>query len=1536
MRFTKKVLAFVLCLAMLLGSIMDYVVIGHAQSNESEVKGVEETIATGTEEVEAAEAEAAETEEVEAKRAEAAETEEVEAKEAEAAGTEEVEAAEAEGTEERGKTSEEKEEKASDIPEGEITFTGEGFTIVQKVDSIWTDQEQKGYKAEVTITNTGADEIESWSLQCTMKDKIVNIWNAKLQEKEEKLIISADYGNINIAPQESICFGYQAVCGMEESPAVMENIELLGIRKETEEADYEVKTEVTSQWGNGNIMEITISNKGNHTIKGWEIAFSFRGEITNLWNGTLSGDKQNGYRVKCKEYNSWIEPGESVCFGFQAEYGEVQPEDTIQVQKMTEIADGSTGRSEEQLPEDMDLSELRRWNRTMMGLDSSLVQEAVKKKNTPVKVAMLDSGVDLNEGMMLAGRINLIPGEDEMTEIYEDATGHGTAVASVMMYDAAAVHDWAEEPEEEEGAYQYEEIENEEENDLESLRAALGELGENDPDFDMEDIFSENLEEEDGYESTDSSDSIRLGDFVEQNQADFKGVNPYMELYSVRVLDEQNGAPIERVVEGIRWAREHDIKVLNISFGTEENSEELYQEIRAAYEEGMLIIAACANDGSVQYPAAYDEVVGVGAVDINATLEDCCETDPYVEIAAPAEGLLAVGPFGVEIEAAGTSLAAAEVTGVASILWENYPKLSRDGIRSLLSEGAYRPKEEGSLRIVNCENCLEMAEDFEESRHSDTPEEEKFPERQEGFEPSDDNGKAVVASWGKKGHLGLVSDSNIAITDEYLKILKIGTRLQDCGFTGLNNKYKYALFHGNYIDEKKQNANYIGGYLYLTRLAEQVYGSKVIMTTGTAVNGDIVTDAAFHVDAAQVGQVADMMNGIIQDDGIYENKETTECKAEWNEIFSSKLYLEETKSGDKPDTRNEEFKEINEGVKKGLVIYGMGLHTLGDTYAHSTMAGYWEGKGKNKKYVWGKIAVASEKSNLYKKQKGSKLSANDTKKIFPMRYKLAGEAVKNSLNHIVVASGSGMEIESIGHGELKDYCPAYIFDNNIMSDRKMIRTTDRSNILGYIKGNAFFPSAYIKNGFGLRDFYSNAKEYWNENLPYAKKIRVYIFLKDVDHLKRLTNDKTELLFKIKLPGAKKQTKAVTSVYKVDEDGKERVVSRGTGSIGAVFEQCLRSIRSKDQKYRVQTECAGAVYTFSIDMNTPYKEVPLEEGEELMMHEWEISTDLSGHKKSNVSGIVTDALSAGSTYIDGAEAVLQYQDGSGETLRAETSDGRFLFRDCNPGMYTLRVEKEGYESYEQNLLVDEETQGSSTQMIGLVPESGQTGTVKGYIRDSVNTMGISQITIRVRKGFYNYGEIGKEDVVMTIQTDVYGGYRLTDLPAGYYCMEMMDESDREDKYMLSYVNFFVAGGMTRNNENYYLSQSVGSGEMRIVLTWGNRPYDLDSHAVFWNGELYYRNESIYLGNVMVASLDRDDTDGEGPETVTVDTNKSGSFRYFVYNFSKDSVTGLARSNAVVWVYRSGYQPKMYTVPLDLTGYTWNVFRYDSSTNQIINE
>ena len=80
------------------------------------------------------------------------------------------------------------------------------------------------------------------------------------------------------------------------------------------------------------------------------------------------------------------------------------------------------------------MDELRRWNRTMMNMDAAVVEEAVKNVKEPITVAMLDSGVDYSENIPIAGRVNLIPGEDEMSEMYEDGTGHGTAVASVMVF----------------------------------------------------------------------------------------------------------------------------------------------------------------------------------------------------------------------------------------------------------------------------------------------------------------------------------------------------------------------------------------------------------------------------------------------------------------------------------------------------------------------------------------------------------------------------------------------------------------------------------------------------------------------------------------------------------------------------------------------------------------------------------------------------------------------------------------------------------------------------------------------------------------------------------------------------------------------------------------------------------------------------------------------------------------------------------------------------------------------------------------------
>ena len=61
-------------------------------------------------------------------------------------------------------------------------------------------------------------------------------------------------------------------------------------------------------------------------------------------------------------------------------------------------------------------------------------------------------------------------------------------------------------------------------------------------------------------------------------------IDPDAAIYSVRVLDENNTTTLSRVVEGIYWCIENDVDIINMSFGTEINSEILHQAIQDANE----------------------------------------------------------------------------------------------------------------------------------------------------------------------------------------------------------------------------------------------------------------------------------------------------------------------------------------------------------------------------------------------------------------------------------------------------------------------------------------------------------------------------------------------------------------------------------------------------------------------------------------------------------------------------------------------------------------------------------------------------------------------------------------------------------------------------------------------------------------------------------------------------------------------------------------------------------------------------------------
>ncbi|CAI8693159.1 TPR_REGION domain-containing protein [Burkholderia sp. IT-111MI5] len=113
-------------------------------------------------------------------------------------------------------------------------------------------------------------------------------------------------------------------------------------------------------------------------------------------------------------------------------------------------------------------------------------------------------------------------------------------------------------------------------------------------------------------------------------------------------------------------------------------------------------------------------------------------------------------------------------------------------------------------------------------------------------------------------------------------------------------------------------------------------------------------------------------------------------------------------------------------------------------------------------------------------------------------------------------------------------------------------------------------------------------------------------------------------------------------------------------------------------------------------------------------------------------------------------------------------------------------------------------------------------------------------------------------------------------------------------------------------------------LRVVLTWGATPQDLDSHMAYPGNHIYFRSKRGANAN-----LDVDDTDGYGPETVTLERKRDGeTYVYAVHDYTdrdNPSTMALSQSQAKVFVYVGESLVRTYYVPRNQSGNLWTVFR-----------
>ena len=192
------------------------------------------------------------------------------------------------------------------------------------------------------------------------------------------------------------------------------------------------------------------------------------------------------------------------------------------------------------------------------------------------------------------------------------------------------------------------------------------------------------------------------------------GIASDADVYSVKVLDKDNKAMVSSVIQAIEWCIQNDMDIINMSFGMDESSAALKYAIDRAEEAGILMIAAAGNTGgALQYPAAYENVVAVGAVDESAQPADFSARGSALDLTAPGVDVQSTGFMGSYTITSGTSAAAAHVTGVAAVLKGLDPTKSNESITNLMKASAYKPGFSGrndqyGYGIVSLENALAM------------------------------------------------------------------------------------------------------------------------------------------------------------------------------------------------------------------------------------------------------------------------------------------------------------------------------------------------------------------------------------------------------------------------------------------------------------------------------------------------------------------------------------------------------------------------------------------------------------------------------------------------------------------------------------------------------------------------------------------------------------------------------------------------------------------------------------------------------------
>ena len=155
-------------------------------------------------------------------------------------------------------------------------------------------------------------------------------------------------------------------------------------------------------------------------------------------------------------------------------------------------------------------------------------------------------------------------------------------------------------------------------------------------------------------------------------QAKWGGLLPAAELKHANIFEINDAgrvaANVLGLVKGVDWVAGQDVHVINLSVAGSSN-QVLDRVLLKARRQGHILVAAAGNGGPTAgpaYPAAYDYVIAVTAVDVQQRLYEFANRGEYIEFAAPGVSMWTAVPGGGRLQS-GTSFAAPYVSVLVAL-----------------------------------------------------------------------------------------------------------------------------------------------------------------------------------------------------------------------------------------------------------------------------------------------------------------------------------------------------------------------------------------------------------------------------------------------------------------------------------------------------------------------------------------------------------------------------------------------------------------------------------------------------------------------------------------------------------------------------------------------------------------------------------------------------------------------------------------------------------------------------------------------------